>query len=199
MKQYEADRACDKALRVQTTGREDERGTKFMPYEPTPYSVLLRIADSGLISPADHVLDYGCGKGRAAFLFASRVGCRVTGIDRSEKLIAMAEENRAAFARPEKVRFIAESAEKYKPEEENVFYFFNPFSEAVFDIALRRILANSGEREKTRLLLYYPSDRYLIRLASEPELRLMDEIDCRDLFDTNDDRERVLVYDRLQG
>ena len=195
MRSYEADRAWDRALRVQTTGWEDEQGTKFMPYEPTPYSVLLRIAGSGLITPADRVLDYGCGKGRVAFFLASRVGCRVTGIDRSEKLIAMAEENRAAFAEAEKVRFIAESAERYRPKEENVFYFFNPFSGAVFDIALRRILAGRGESEKTKLLFYYPSDEFLVRLASEPELRMMDSIDCRDLFNTSDTKERVLVYD----
>lgn len=191
---HDTERDWDKRLRIQTAGRENERGARFMPYEPTPYSVLERVAAGGFISPEDHVLDYGCGKGRAAFFLASEIGCRVTGIDRSEKLIAIAEENRAAFARPELVSFIARSAESYLPEEQNVFYFFNPFSEAVLDIVLRRILACRAEGENSRLIFYYPSDQYLIRLAAETELRLMDEINCRDLFDPNDSRERVLVF-----
>ena len=108
---YDADRLWDRTLHIQTAGRENEQGTKFMPYEPTPYSVLTRLADSGLITPHDHVLDYGCGKGRVAFFLASRIGCHVTGIDRSRKLVTVAEENRTAFAHPELVRFLPESAE----------------------------------------------------------------------------------------
>ena len=192
---YETDRSWDKSLHIQTAGREKDQGSRFMPYEPTPYAVLLRLADSGLIAPCDRVLDYGCGKGRAAFLLASRIGCRVTGIDRSKKLITVAEENRAAFAHPELVRFLCQSAEQYQPEEENVFYFFNPFSEAVFDIVLRRIRACCARGARTRLLFYYPSDAYLIRLASEPFLRMREEIDCRDLFSGKDTRERILAYD----
>ena len=65
----------------------------YSPYEPTPYSVLQRIADSGHIHRRDHLLDYGCGKGRVAFFMASAVGCRVTGIDHSRKLIDIAKGN----------------------------------------------------------------------------------------------------------
>ncbi len=192
---YETDRFWDKTLHIQTTSREKEQGAKFMPYEPTPYSVLARLADSGLIAPNDHVLDYGCGKGRVAFFLAARIGCHVTGIDRSEKLITIAEENRAAFSQPELVHFLSESAEKYRPEKENVFYFFNPFSESVFDIAIRRILKHAAESGHGRLLLYYPSDPFLIRLAAEPSLRLHKEIDCRDLFSGDDTKERILAFD----
>lgn len=35
--------------------------------EPTPYCVLERLANSGLIRKKDVVLDYGCGKGRVDF------------------------------------------------------------------------------------------------------------------------------------
>ena len=193
---YAADREWDRRLGIQTTGREDERSLKFMPYEPTPYSVLLRLADSGLVGPGDRVLDYGCGKGRVAFFLAWRVGCHAVGIDRSEKLIAVAEENRASFAHPGRVRFLAESAERYRPVDENVFFFFNPFSGAVLDIALRRVLASLMERPRAaRLLFYYPSDAYLARLASEPLLRWREEIDCRDLFDGDNPAERIVVYE----
>lgn len=187
-----SERLWDQLLRVQTSGKEAFLSAKYLPYEPTPYPVLLRLADSGLISPADHVLDYGCGKGRAAFLLSYRLGCRASGVDRSEKLIALAQQNLMAFPRPELVRFACQSAERYSPTDENVFYFFNPFSAAVLEIVLKRIL--SGGKGK-RLLFYYPDEAYLSVLSRHPRLHQSAQIDCRDLFDGNDPREELLAYD----
>lgn len=55
----------DKLLQIKTTGRDDSNSDQYhYPYEPTPYIVLERLANSGLIRKKDVVLDYGCGKGR---------------------------------------------------------------------------------------------------------------------------------------
>ena len=188
-----SDREWDKALRIQTVGREDETGAKYMPYEPTPYAVLERLADSGFIRPGDHLLDYGCGKGRAALFLAARTGCRATGIDHSEKLVAMAEANRARAEGGQRVRFLRASAEGYAPAGENVFFFFNPFSEAVLRVVLRRV--ERACPPDARLIFYYPSEDYLSCLDEADWLRPAGEIDCRDLFDGNNPRERLVVYE----
>ena len=40
----------DKLLHIHTTGRDDSKADQFRyPYEPTPYSVLQRLANEGLI------------------------------------------------------------------------------------------------------------------------------------------------------
>ena len=40
----------DKLLQIKTTGRDDSNSDQYhYPYEPTPYSVLERLANSGLI------------------------------------------------------------------------------------------------------------------------------------------------------
>ena len=53
----------DKLLQIKTAGRDALGADEYHhPYEPTPYSVLERLADSGLIGKDDVVLDYGCGK-----------------------------------------------------------------------------------------------------------------------------------------
>ena len=50
----------DARLKIQTTGRDDTNSDEYrFPYEPTPYNVLERLADSGLIGNDDVVLDYG--------------------------------------------------------------------------------------------------------------------------------------------
>ena len=50
--------------------------------------------------------------------------------------------------------------------------------------------------EKNRemlLFFYYPSDEYVSYLMTVDELMFTDEIDCRDLFDGKDPRERIMV------
>ena len=90
-------------------------------------------------------------------------------------------------------RFIRANAEGYEPREENAFFFFNPFSAGVLRVVLRRIERARGA--DARLIFYYPSVDYEACLAEAGWPRPAGEIDCRDLFDGRDPRERVLIYD----
>jgi len=47
---------------------------------------------------------------------------------------------------------------------------------------------------KMLLLFYYPLDEYISYLMVVDELELMDEMDCRDLFDKEDPRERIIIF-----
>ena len=72
---------------------------------------------------------------------------------------------------------------------------FNPFSEKVFEGVLRRVLDAWREQPRRALILcYYPSEAYLQCLAAMPELKLLDDIDCNDLFSSRNARERIVVY-----
>ena len=44
------------------------------------------------------------------------------------------------------------------------------------------------------LFFYYPSDEYMCYLAAIDELEFYDEIDCKDLFDGNNNRERIMIF-----
>ncbi len=58
------DAQWDKLLKIKTTGRDDSRSDRYrFPYEPTPYSVLERLARSRYLTKKDTLLDYGCGSG----------------------------------------------------------------------------------------------------------------------------------------
>ena len=72
----------DKLLQIKTSGRDDSNSDQYhYPYEPTPYSVLERLGNSGLIRKKDVLLDYGCGKGRVDFFLSYQVKCRSIGIE----------------------------------------------------------------------------------------------------------------------
>lgn len=118
----------DDLIKVKTTGRDDSRSDQYRyPYEPTPYLVLERLANSGLLRKNDVLLDYGCGKGRVDFFLSYQTRAKTIGIE-----------------------------------------FF-----------------------------YYPSDEYISYLMAIEELEFMDEIDCRDLFDGDDQRERIMIFQIL--
>ena len=48
---------------------------------------------------------------------------------------------------------------------------------------------------KILLFFYYPSDEYIAYLMTNDYVSFYDEIDCKDLFDGNDSRERVLIFE----
>ena len=59
--QYEKN--WDNLLNIKTGGRDDSLANTYnYPYEPTPYKVLERLANSGYIRKKDLLVDYGCGK-----------------------------------------------------------------------------------------------------------------------------------------
>ena len=67
----------DKILGIDTAGRDDTYSDRYKyPYEPTPYEVLERLTESGLIKETDIVLDYGCGKGRVEFFLQIKLDVR---------------------------------------------------------------------------------------------------------------------------
>ncbi len=189
------EREWDKRLHIRTIGREDEGNADYSPYEPTPYPVLERLADSGHIRRRDRLLDYGCGKGRVAFFMASVVGCPVTGVDHAQKLIDIARENRRACRAGDRVTLVRGLAEQYAPRGETAFFFFNPFSDRVFAAVLRRLERSRAEDPRPmKLICYYPSREYLRCLEDVPGLVPVADIDCGDLFNGKDPRERLVVW-----
>ena len=45
------------------------------------------------------------------------------------------------------------------------------------------------------LFFYYPSDEYISFLMTVDELTFSDEIDCGDLFEGKDPREKILIFE----
>ena len=74
--------------------------------------------------------------------------------------------------------------------------FFNPFSLELLKKVIARILNSYYENRRTvKLFFYYPSDEYIAYLMTVEELLFSDEIDCRDLFDGNNVREKIVIFE----
>lgn len=187
----------DQLLKINTMGRDDTNSDQYRyPYEPTPYTVLERLADSGFIGKEDGVLDYGCGKGRVGFFLSYRCGAATTGIEYDERIYSDAIENQKTAIPKAKAQFVLTRAESFPvPSSVNRCYFFNPFSVEILHKVMARILESYYEDPREIFLFfYYPSDEYVAYLMTVDELEFYDEIICFDLFAGKDSRERILIF-----
>ena len=187
----------DKRLQIRTAGRDEQNADQYrFPYEPTPYSVLERLADSGLIGKRDVVLDYGCGKGRVGFFLSAQTQATSIGVEYDERIYRQALENRKTALSKSKTDFVLARAEAYPvPAQVNRCYFFNPFSAEILHKVMARIIESYYENPREMLLFFYfPSSEYLSCLMEEDVLTFCDEIPCDDLFDGNAAREKIVVF-----
>lgn len=188
----------DKLLKIKTTGRDDSHSDQYRyQYEPTPYTVLERLANSGYIGKKNTLLDYGTGKGRVCFYLSYQTRCRSVGIECDERIYASAAANQLTAVSGERTSFIREKAEQYAiPAEVDRFYFFNPFSVEILKAVLAKIINSYYENPRElQLFFYYPSDEYVGCLMTQDALTFVDEIDCQDLFPGNHPREKILLFE----
>ena len=187
----------DKLLQIKTTGRDDSNSDQYRyPYEPTPYSVLERLANSGLIRKRDVLVDYGCGKGRVDFFLSYQTKAKTIGIEYDERIYQRVAENQKKAVSGARTEFVLAKAEEYKLSTEvNRCYFFNPFSVELLRKVMARILESYYENPRELFLFfYYPSEEYISYLMTVDELEFYDEIECEDLFEGSDIRERIMIF-----
>ncbi len=187
----------DKRLQIHTTGRDEVNADAWHhPYEPTPYSVLERLADSGLLGKGDTLVDYGCGKGRVGIFLSCRTQAETIGIEYDRRIYGGALENQSTAVAGAKAEFLLTKAEDYAlPPAVNRCYFFNPFSAEILRKVMARILESYYENPRELLLFfYYPSEEYLSYLMMVNELEYYDEIPCGDLFEGKNARERIVMF-----
>lgn len=193
---YISERQWDQRLKIVTTGLDASHADlHHNPYEPTPYTVLARLVDSGHVRPGSRWIDYGCGKGRVSFFLHRHTGCHVTGVEFQEEIYEAAMENLRTYGEPQEVQFVCGCAESYEVGDADHFFFFNPFSVPILQAVLNRILASCyASPRRMRLFFYYPTDEYVSALMDSP-LTFVEKLDCMDLFAVTDRREHILIFE----
>lgn len=193
------DYGWDKSLNISTMGRDEmHEDYHHFAYEPTAYSVLLRLAERGYIKEENTLIDYGCGKGRVSFLLSRRTGCRTIGIEFNEDIYEAAVRNLESYRGDRgRITFVNTDAEHFDvPVEADRFYFFNPFSVSILYPVLERIYASYYEEPRRMyLFFYYPSAEYISHIMRDTRLMFVDEVETADLFSGEDVRERIMVFE----
>ena len=111
-------------------------------------------------------------------------------------MIQIALENKVTFSGKVKPEFVCMAAEKYEVENADCFYFFNPFPIEVLNSVLGKIVNSYYENPRPMsLFFYYPDEEYVAFLMTKDELMFVDEIECTDLFQEENERERILIFE----
>ena len=194
---FRSENGWDRLLKIKTTGRDDQNANHInYAYEPTPYSVLERLRDSGRFTKKNTLLDYGAGKGRVSFFMAHETGCRCIGVELNERLYEKALQNQETAVSGNKVTFVKGNAASFiVPAEADRIFFFNPFSLDVLRPVMERIRVSYYEAPREiQLFFYFPSLEYTGYLMNVDELCFEDEIGTDDLFFGNQAREKILIF-----
>ena len=169
-------------------------------YEPTPYTALEELFRHYELKSTDHVVDFGCGKGRLNFFIHHLFQSTVTGVEMDEDFFREALENKTNYMKKSKgkknnIHFQCCLAEEYQIDSlENHFYFFNPFSIQIFMKVIHNILRSMETSErKVELILYYVTEDYVHYLEHHSPFRLKKEIVLTNSPERNE-YERFLIY-----
>lgn len=193
----------DKFLSIETIGFQYgfPKLAKYHRYEPTPYSGLDQLFEYYEMPTDGHFLDIGCGKGRVPIYIHHRFGIPVKGIEMDAKFFVEAEHNKDQYMKKSRnkhvpIQFINGIAERYDiTKQDQVFFFFNPFSIHVFREFMRNVLTSYEQNSRTiDIVLYYPSPDYLEYLQRDLALDVHLNIKLR--HETNEN-ERFVVF-RIQ-
>jgi len=189
------EKELEKILNINTIEIDDSKeDIHHNRYEPTPYQVLDLLIESEYIHSDDILLDIGCGKGRVSLYLNYKIGCICKGLDFNSDLIEEANKNKNNMK--SNVEFICENAIDYKITNENKFYFFNPFSIEIFFSVINNIITSYYENPRDIMIfLYYPENDFMSYMMGLDEFICVDEIDCTELFNEYDERERILVFE----
>ena len=169
-------------------------------YEATSYLALESLFKQYNINSSDHIVDFGCGKGRLAFYINYYYNSYVTGIEMNNNYYDICENNKKSYFKSfskskEKIKFLNIFAEDYKVlPSDNKFYFFNPFSLQLFIKVLNNILISVEEfPREIDLIFYYPSEEYIDYLENYTALTLKQEIPIHNLY-LIDKRQKFSIY-----
>jgi len=160
----------------------EENRTIHGNYEPTLYLELNRLFSKYPFSSNDHIIDYGCGKGRVLFVAAYNRCRNITGIEINKEMYIAALENLDRFKSKNRTNSIINiynmDAKDYNSLDEiNKFFFFNPFHLKVF-LKVFNLIHSSIEKHprEVTLFFYMPVMSWIQEIEKSNIFRLVDEI-----------------------
>ncbi len=193
------DKKFDEKLLIRTTGiREWREDTPYNRCESTPYVALETLFEQYKLTEEDQLVDFGAGRGRVAFYIHNKFNIPITAVELNELTLDEALRNKRGYRThaghlEAPIQFQYGYAEQYEvTEEDNKFYFFNPFKAEIFEDVVDNIVRSAEELGKeVDIILYYPMPGYKRYLQEKTEFKLVEKV----LVDgMKDKREKFLIY-----
>ncbi|MFJ8263995.1 class I SAM-dependent methyltransferase [Rummeliibacillus sp. NPDC094406] len=200
------DQQYDQLLHIHTIGnqRDFPMLSHYYPYEPTPYDVLDVCFDKIALGKNDCFIDFGSGKGRVPFYVNHRFHIETLGIEMNEGYVQDSFQNKVHYSKEHHletapVNFLCSKAEQYKIQpDDNIFFFFNPFSIQIFRKVIHNILKSQQENSrKMNVILYYPSFEYIQFLRDETHFKIIKDVLVPNTS-TYNRHERIMIFETME-
>ena len=190
----------DKKFKIKTEGLRDFKNNHlYNRTESTSYFALEKLTNQVVFNENDCLVDYGSGRGRVCFYINNKFDCKLKGIEAQPLTFDEAIENLRSYSSHktnynDKIYFINMIAEDYIVEEEdNIFYFFNPFSLVIYKKVLTNILISLKEfSRKVKIILFYPFNDFIRYMENINELSITSIIE---VYDSSDLDEKFIIYE----
>lgn len=179
-----ANNTYDKKLGIHTTGvRSWDKSGLYNRTESTPYLALDSFCNSYKMEPADKLVDFGSGRNRVSIFFYDRFNISATGIELNDNTYNEAVANNILYLNKNYNKYNTlnvekQYAEKYEiKQDENKFFFFNPFDISIFKQVVYNIIENAILYNKVvEIILYFPLPSYTEFMNNETNFMLVNEI-----------------------
>lgn len=194
------EKTIDTKLNVKTSGLRDFTNKHFYNRtESTPYRSLVSLFNELKLNEDDCFVDFGCGKGRVLFYLNSLYNCKIKGIEANPLTFDEAVENLETYSSNLKkynnnISLIFQTAETYKVEkEDNVFYFFNPFSIVIFRKVIENIKRSLKKHpRKIKIIVFYTIEEYREFLNNETSFKVVSRVKTPN---QSDRYQQFLIYE----
>ncbi len=196
------ERKHDKELNIDTRGIVEWPlgvNLEYFRTESTLYSDLDRFIDQYDLLDQAKLVDFGSGKGRILYYFNYRYQIPTSGIEFSEVAYHQLMNNFASYSEKHpglarKISTYKMKAEDYEiKKDENIFYFFNPFTLKIFKEVLQNIEHSLTENPRIAdIIIYYPSVNYTEYLDNYSDFHFLQLVKTPKYFINS--RESFKVY-----
>ncbi len=152
---YEKPKGLDFTMR--DTHLIEESGGVLHGYSKTNEEHIREIFAVLEVTDKDSLLDVGCGKGVVLREASKYPFKKIAGIDIDANLVQIAGKNFEILGLAERIHCTAINALDYRDYKDyNTFFFFNPFSQEIFQAVIGEIISEHKGNRQIRIIYHNP-------------------------------------------
>jgi SAM-dependent methyltransferase len=126
------------------------------------------------ITSRDAIVDFGSGKGGALITFSRYPFSKITGVELSPELVAIAEENIRKLKIGNITMTVSDAADFTDLDDYNYFYFFSPFPGCVMSAVLKNISSSLANNPRKAVIIYFNPEYHDAVVTDSPFVKVME-------------------------
>jgi hypothetical protein len=126
------------------------------------------------ITPRDAIVDFGSGKGGALITFSRFPFAKITGVELSPKLVAIAEDNLKKLNIGNITMTVSDAADFTDLDAYNYFYFFSPFPCSVMGAVIQNISSSLIASPRKAVIIYFNPECHDAVVTNSPFVKVME-------------------------